>query len=605
MYKNRILPKYANQMKNNIESSSIVSKIQVMTNLIFKNSNSSAEVLQEFQKELNKLDKKILVIYEDIDRINNADVIREVFSISEKISSENIKVIYQYDESIMEKLGLTPDYLEKYIPYKVNLTELHFREILQFELRNIDESILSIKDFDFLNYQATRFTVLQDFFEFESDYVMEIKYIPIRKVKQLIGELMIILHTKKELYIDYKEVVISFYLLKHLHWEAYKKLDMQEGLLDAIKFTVEGKGDYSILQLIRLFREGEITQENLREMFSDPKNKENYSILKLFQYKVLNPEKYTNKERLSILEEEAKHWNEKTDRIIWNLLYEGKSIFTDFENAAHKLSSEVLAKPKEEQRLAYQDFWSYFFYTDDIITDNTTIFKIGSPVFLELFKSFKVADISNDNQIKLVDFYFEYNNLKTINLESIKCLNYCPLRTTDEYLSVLGHVNRLEVIGNLRKEKEFSKFLNKYIHVLTSLGYFHSYHYFDDIKELIENQAFLLGVFTEMMEDLNEMKLRHQEVQLQSTTDDLKVIILFLQKIIDVLKCEEELVSNRRPSVSTEYTSRKINQEEFDRLQELMESEEDTVIGEIEVSYVNNKITLYEANELLKQFPDC
>src|SRR5690606_18209339 len=102
---------------------------------------------------------------------------------------------------------------------------------LQFELRNIDASILSIKDFDFLRNQATQFTVLQDFFEFDGDYIMDVKYIPIRKVKQLIGELVIILQMKQELYIDHKETVISFYLLKHLHWDAYKKLDIQEGLL--------------------------------------------------------------------------------------------------------------------------------------------------------------------------------------------------------------------------------------------------------------------------------------------------------------------------------------------------------------------------------------
>lgn len=600
MYKNKILPKYANKMKNNIESSSIISKIQDLTNLIFINSNSNAEILHEFQNELKKLDKKILVIYEDIDRISNTDVIREIFSISEKISNENIKIIYQYDEFIMEELGFNANYLEKYIPFKINLTELHFWEVLQFELKGIDESILSIKDFNFIRFQDHRFNVLQDFFEIKGEYVINVDYIPIRKVKQMIGELLMTFEMKKDLYTNHKETVISFYILKHLYSEAYKKLDIRESLLESLKINVDDK-KYTILQLIKLYKENGFTKEKLEEIFFDKQNQENYGILKLFKYEIINRENYKDQERLRSSEEKVKHSNEKIDRIIWNLLYEGKSIFTDFENAAKKFSDEVLSKPVSKQKEAFQDFWNYFYYSDDIVTDNTTIFKIGSSNFLELFKCFKVANIDNDKQIKLIDFYFEYNDIKEFNLDLVKCMSYCTLKTTEEYLTILSYLNSLQVVGNLSGKEEFTEFLNKYIHVLTSLSYIHSYKYFYDINDFIKNQNYTLMRFGELLEDLEKVKSRHQQVRLFSTIADLDVIILFVQKIIEILKCEEEIKLENRPYINTEINSRKINQEEFDRLKQLFESGAVNRIEEIEASYKQKKITLYEVDELLKK----
>lgn len=600
MYKNKILPKYANKMKNNIESSSIISKIQDLTNLIFTNSNSNSEVLHEFQNELKKLDKKILVIYEDIDRISNTDVIRELFSISEKISNENIKVIYQYDEFKLEQLGFDPNYLEKYIPFKVNLTELHFWEVLQFELKDIDESTLSLKDFNFIRFQDHRFNVIQDFFELRSEVVINFDYIPIRKVKQMIGELLMTFEMKKDLYSNNKETVISFFILKHLYSEAYKKLDIRESLLEALKFKMDDE-KYTILQLIKLYKENGITKEKLEEIFFDKQNQENYGVLKLFNYEIINRENYKDLERLRSLEETANHSNEKIDRIIWNLLYEGKSIFTDFEYAAKKISDEVLSNPVSKQKDAFHDFLNYFYYSDDIVTDNTTIFKMGSSSFLEIFKCFKVANIDNEIQIKLIDFYFEYNDNKEFNLDVVKCMSYCPLKTTEEYLKILSYLNSLKVVGNLSEKEEFTEFLNKYVHALKSLGFINSYDYVYDIIDLKINENFYVERIEKLLVDLEMVKSQHQGYGLITTFEELEVIILFVQKIIEILKCEDEFTIESRPYVNTEIISRKINQDEFDRLKQLIESGTVNRFEEIEASYKQKKITLYEVNQLLKE----
>lgn len=84
----------------------------------------------------------------------------------------------------------------------------------------------------------------------------------------------------------------------------------------------------------------------------------------------------------------------------------------------------------------------------------------------------------------LIDFYFEYNNIKEFNLDLVKCMSYSPLKSNKEYLTILSYLNSLKVVGNLSDWKEFAVFLNKYIHALTDFSYIHSYKYFYDISEL-------------------------------------------------------------------------------------------------------------------------
>lgn len=146
LYSRRILPKYANKLKRDISSASFLSKIQSLVNLAFTSSDSKAETLKGFMEETQRLDKKVLIIYEDIDRIENKEVIREIFAISEKIASENIRIIYQYSEELLIKQGFEHNYLEKYIPFKMNLTYLHFIEIIDFELKDKYRDILSVDE---------------------------------------------------------------------------------------------------------------------------------------------------------------------------------------------------------------------------------------------------------------------------------------------------------------------------------------------------------------------------------------------------------------------------------------------------------------------------
>jgi len=601
LYQNRIIPKYANKMKKNISSASFISKIQDLLNLILTQSDSKAEILKGFQQELRKLEKKIVVIYEDIDRINNPDVIKEIFAISEKIANEHIKIIYQYDEQELKKLKFTSDYIEKYIPFKMNITELHFTEILQFELQHIDKSILSIDDFKYLTLQNLRFKILTEFFNFSNEYSLKIEYIPFRKLQHLINEIVLALQQKEGAYSKNKETIISFYLLKHFLTDKYEELNIKESLLETFNFSYEEK-NYTIIDLITLDSKDETTGQLLHNIFKDEKNRIHYSILKLFNFELINPLNIKDTIRFEELKLKAKHDNEKIDRIVWKLLFEGKSLFTDYEFAIHKMCEDVLSKPLADQKIAFDEFWSYFYYGNQYVLDHTTIFKLGIDPYLHLFECFKVVDVTEENRLRLIDFYFEYVNVKNFNLDVLKCMNYNRLNTKKEYLKVISYLNKLEVVCNFENHPEFLRFLQIYMQALTRLRICHAREYFDDYSKF-EQASTQITILELIKKQLVNTKIHHQSLGIVATQDDLTIIIAFLDKLLEIIQFNINLASlhnnnDRRAGLQVNRSYLEL----FDQFRERLNEEIDltSVFNDLNESYIKGEISLYQITELVK-----
>lgn len=73
-----------------------------------------AASLQGFQKELRKLDKKILLIFDDLDRISETNTTKKIFAIAEKIACDHLHVVYQYDISALLGLVYGDNVIEKH-----------------------------------------------------------------------------------------------------------------------------------------------------------------------------------------------------------------------------------------------------------------------------------------------------------------------------------------------------------------------------------------------------------------------------------------------------------------------------------------------------------
>ncbi len=611
MYKNRIVSKYSNRLKSFLESKSVMSKLQGMQSFLINNNMSYSETIKGFKEELNKLDKKIIIVYEDIDRISNKDVIKRIFDISEKLSNSRIKIIYQYHEDNLKDIGFTADYIEKYIPFKMNLTEINFFETLNFELGNNfrNSNLVELNDFNFLNEYSllNRFNVLYEAFGINKDVTVPFKNMSIRKVKNFLNELSKVLERKQ--YKEYKEVVISFFFVKHFIWSVYECLSIEEGLLDAIRFNYDSKS-YTINELLAMYNSGEISKKEVEEIFEVEENQLFYFVLKLFDFNYKGYSQIDAKdsnERLQAILEEPIHQlknkdsNEKKNRLIWNLLAQGKSEYTDYEYVGNIFIRDVLGGNRADQIKKYNQFRDRLFHNSYEL-DNQTIFKIGAPGFVELFKAFRIVDATDEQQIELVDIYFSVENIKTFNVELVQTMNYCGLKTRKEYISILDRINKLHIEGNLNSEDCFSQFLKTYIGALSKLGYTDT-EFFNHSNDIITNERKKL-ILLSLKRIIGNLCDLSNKIKLNAVEKELSVIIEFIEKLINIINCEDQITKKKSGFVTSEISSRYINQDEFDRLKGIANDKEIDIKTEIERSFKEGKITVYEIDRLLDGLND-
>lgn len=117
--------KYLNGYINNSYYGRVLSKVLNID-------DSYSSIIEELSKDISQLERSIIVIYEDLDRIDDLVLLKKIFYISEKLASNKnskIKFIYQYNSLELNKRGLDNRFLQKYIPQNIRLTHLSFEDI--------------------------------------------------------------------------------------------------------------------------------------------------------------------------------------------------------------------------------------------------------------------------------------------------------------------------------------------------------------------------------------------------------------------------------------------------------------------------------------------
>lgn len=484
--------------------------------------------------------------------------------------------------------------------------------MIQFVLdENIVRGTLNLNDFDFIKEysQQNRFNILRDELKMKKEIHLKLFNSSIRRVEHYIFELETIL--KKEEYQKNKETVISFFFIKHFLQDVYNKLNIENGLLETLKFRC-GSKSYTIIELIALYRLGKIDAVQINDMFNDEENILHYCLLRLFNYNCnqVVKESDSNKRYQQIMNEpiqilKNKISNEKKDRLIWNLLENGKSKYTDYEYVGKKFINDVLNKPQDEQVSCCGEFWKSSFHNDSRELDNKTIFRIGIPSFIELFKSFRLLGVSYKERIGLIDIYFDIENIEEISSKLIQNINYCALDTNEEYIHILNKINKLNVIENLNSEKSFSYFLGKYIGVLSNLGYIATLGYYNINAQMTskEKENFVIQDLNKVITDINDMKINIQnKLVINRLEEDLDTIINFANKMIEVIKYENSIDNKKSDLFKNMVTSTVIYPEEYERIRELLNNKSANIKEEVEKSFLAGKITPSEVDELLKMW---
>ena len=594
-----IFSPFSPKLKKIIQQGKLFENISLF---FIKNDISYSEAITGLRNNLRSITKPVVIVYEDLDRVENSTVIKQILGISEKISGDNIKILYQFSEINLLEKGIDRAYLEKYIPFILNLTDIPFKSTLSYVLKEKSNKDFLLKEEDFTFLYSPIY--LPHFKNFDTlnrpltSMRFELTNVTIRKTQLFLTELNQVI-TEKEIYKKNKRVVILFFLLKHFYYEAYKKIYPGESILDSFTFLYQDKKDTILNWVIYCHNE----KINILDLMTIENNKLSAFIISIFEYncdiETINNdfEDFVNEARNNL---KNKNLNEQKDRIIWSLIANGKSEYTDCEKFVNSFYDEVINTPKTEWIKNFENLWSNLFdrkYKDMEKRDNNTIFRMGIPSMISLFQANYVIGRSGSQWINLIDFYFLYNkNLDTITPELIECLCYCELSDRNSYLYIINKFNNLKITKNLNSHKSYKRFLLEYLSMFSTLGFCDTHDIWDlrdKSKEYIDTKTIEKFVFSPLKKKLKKLLLN---VKLKIVQKDIEIIIKFLDKNIKLINTPDEFT---KPALfsNVNWRIRSTNQELVDKLNSSTLNDEEFE-KEVIKKYQNQELVPYEVVEL-------
>lgn len=514
----------------------------------FTANSSYTEAFQTLMLDINKLDRHLFITFEDIDRVSDVKIAHKVFAISEMLTrwTNRIRILFQYDRLTLAKKfeGEHESYIEKYIPYTIDLTPISFSRCLKVILTDGhnrgDFETINEKDF----YIITQDANIGSWFSMAGvDGIgavasLALKWYSIRSIELFIKEVDTLV--TEDVSYD-KKVVVLFQFIKHFMPGAFN-INLSEGIYDNTIFSFKGT-NYNIQQILAKLR-GIDDIESRRKVYSEifPSDSVNLFYLVLMNklgYKLLKiqdlPKSSNSRDGLSEkLNEKAsslrdKDDNEKLDRLIRRMYAMGRSDRTDLENAVLELE-KVLDLNGSQRESEFQKFLNKAYYQDFERVDNATIFLLGVPQFLPIFRSFLLYERSSDYWLKLIDLYFSHCNVTGITAAVIQCLNYCRTDCRDVFFDVVRRFNGLEIKGNLKKTKAYPIFLKKYIKEIINLTGIPVYG-FELLFATGEAESEIIDEFEVIAKDIkSQLRNIQKEVVLDVIKDDCAMLCCFLDK---------------------------------------------------------------------------
>lgn len=594
-----ICSRYSNSLRKILATNNFIDSL---FSSMFLDTNSFTASINGFKNEIRKLDKTLVIVFEDLDRIDAPNVIKKILSVSENLIGENIKIVYQYDQSNLERINecFNRNYLDKYIPYTINLTQISFFDIIDKVLKEFENEYEYIKknDFNFLRIHVRLDWILREIFNKNIEYSLKIYNYSIRKVKHFLDEIENTFENE-EMYRenDLRKAVIIFYLIKHFDYDIYNKFTLSKGLIETFTLNFNGE-EYAIDEIIYKFKNNELNSRDIDKILINDLNRKVLGYLFLIEYRLNNKEK----RGIEILEETElelgnNNYNDKINRVFWHLLCKGKSEYTDMEQMVKVLKRDVLSLSDDKMIEGFNNFMNKMYnekYKDE--TGNIVFFYMGIPGFHTLFQAMSIATSKESDWLKFLSFYFTYKKVDTVNLELIRCLKYCNLRSKNVYFFVINKFNDLKVISNMNGHDSYWQFLLKYLTALSSFGYINTHNVRSalELKDNNHDVDILKEILFRPM--LQELKLLKERIPIEEPKKEIDVIIKFINKNIEIISKDTALKEESPIKISTQVYSGK-NNIEIERLNGLNCTEME-LLKEIEESYQNGKISANDITHL-------
>ena len=546
----------------------------------------NASIFVGLKEELAKLPKKVLIVFEDLERVGNEEAVKRLLSIVERLAGNQIKTVYEYDRMQLQKsVSLNREYLEKYIPTEMNLTDISYRSLVSdaWGTKRLDENsavnrkilrgsgdLMDGKDLKemILGFADQQYDTFGNGFEYGKINFGRDR-LTVRRVEGFLDEIIGWMrnHPEGELDGQTARVVVAFSFIKHFEDVSYERLVPWKSLDDLFPFQYKGEtmGLENLAQAIWAELEADGAKDmksfwtRVQECVRREENKESFLAYTLFQYRFDDLEIYLqvggDARKASPQDAKtlrmAREKREKTDRLIWNLLQSGKSEYTDSRACVDKFIRDVFRGERENRKQAFEHYWSDV-YNNNIQKDNQTIYKMGEQPLLTLVRESSYHVHGTDFWADMCDFIRAEWPEKSITREFIELWFWAEIDSRKNMRKMVQHFNSLAVNCHFNDQAYYWEFLRKYIGKLVEWGYCSG-----EIRDLLLNAKEDVGrqewrpVICECFKKEQETLAQSRLIDTQEYLETVADFAAFIGKNIEIIENHNASVP-RMPKVKME-----------------------------------------------------
>lgn len=429
--------------------------------------NSITDDIDNLKDTIKKLNKNIVIIFDDIDRTNDVEKIEKILSFISDFSSKNIKSIVLFSSDNLKKLDerFNRDYLEKYIPLIREITKISFIKLLNdeiyFQKDELNKIDLKEENFKFLyiieklyysvyfnnsEKEEKEFKFINDlnYLLNISDVTIKNKKITPRLIKNFVEETIELFKNKSLSKKLEKRILIAYVFLKIFFYEEfYEKLNNKTFFYDLFPIEIE-------------FQDGIILNLDEIDLIKNLINKKNRILSKLRRDCVIN-------NRVFYFYKRQDDYKYTLDNYLAKLKYlsSGENLEEKFQKLEELFKSLKIINISEKSKInifIYSLFNIYLYsYEKKAYFVNERIDKIEKAI--RKFKFLGNEEQLSEYQKFYEDFSAEISNKRLpqiFNKNFVNSKKYEIFNEVGKYFTVLA-MESLTIFG---KKEEQEKFLD-------------------------------------------------------------------------------------------------------------------------------------------------
>ena len=561
----------------------------LITNFLGYESTYTSE-LENFKSSIRKLSKPIIIIFEDLDRIDDKNILRKIFYISERLTADlsgKLKVIYQYNAKELNDKGFDNYYLQKYIPKTVQLTHIQFMKLIDYIINHDFENYQSvIKYRQIIANMANSITNWYGYSKAVIDPLEKERYLEsaynVRNIEAFIKSLSFYIKEYSDLILEndgFAKVLVQTCYIKYFLPKYYQTISTKFDIRSNFRINYEDN-IYYIWNLLSVTMDQSIpiglatcfSADKMRDLFSPKSNPVNfemflsYCVLELYVYNLsgLDEPRSTN---ISIIESNynssASELNrnvriklKRLEHYFYTCIAAGNEAQSTHIIFANEFADKILSNDTIELTM-FDEFMEYSFKT---FAFEDTCF-VGIDTWAAIFKSFYYAsinwkeDIINSYYNKLILWFFswyknEFGNkfdlylFRNLNIFLSGVQNYF---LKNSFISMVRNLNYLEGDKGFSRNIYFIVFHENIIKSLIDLDYISDNYKIDSYalisKSEVEISTTILEILFSIKKEvdiiINEIK-KNKEYDCFVYLDEMASIENLIDKLISLNKLEAQ-----------------------------------------------------------------